>query len=37
VSREPEQERETPWWRTPGAIIIWALVAAAIGLLLERL
>jgi hypothetical protein len=34
VSRQPEPEQPTPWWRTPGAIILWALLAAALGLIL---
>ncbi len=25
-----------PWWRTPGAIILWALIAALLMVLRER-
>lgn len=32
----PDDERSSkiPWWRSPGAIVLWALIAAAIAVLL---
>ncbi len=29
-SNRHETRSEIPWWRTPGALILWALLVAAI-------
>lgn len=34
---DESKERGIPWWRSPGALILWALVGAAIILLLQQI
>lgn len=33
MADEPERRRSIPWWRSPGAIVLWALIAAVIAVL----
>lgn len=30
---ENKTGQDIPWWRTPGAILLWALVAAAVAVI----
>lgn len=34
IERDPHGRSRIPWWRSPGALILWALLAAAIVVLL---
>jgi len=30
---EHGSRKDIPWWRSPGAIILWALIAAAVAVI----